>query len=141
MIFYYRYFDNFSGMLKYYWSAFGLYIMKTSKFLAKPNKTNRLNLKYYSQSLAYCLKNKNSIKIQYAYGCRKFRKLGLKAGFSCPRLQKRHLTGEKPLCKGFQICDGVGPLGCPNPSGGVPHPPRRPIARGHLTYHLVIVTL
>lgn len=61
-IFYYRFFNNFSGTLKFIWSIFGLILLKTLAFVFHPNKNNFLKLKYFVKSLIYCIKNRNNIK-------------------------------------------------------------------------------
>ncbi len=61
-VFYYRFFNNFSGTLKFIWSIFGLILLKTLAFIFHPNKNNFLKLKYFVKSLIYCIRNRENIK-------------------------------------------------------------------------------
>jgi len=61
-IFYYRYFNNPSGKIKFIWSNFGLILLKTLDFIFRPGRESYFRLKYSLKALKYCLKNRRQIR-------------------------------------------------------------------------------
>lgn len=63
LIFYYKYFNNFTGTLKYFWNIIGIIIGNSLKALGNPKKDNRQRLQYNLDALFYIFKNRKRIKI------------------------------------------------------------------------------
>ena len=61
-IFYYRFFNDFLGTLKFGWSVFGLVLLKTFNLIFKPNSENFFKIKYFLESFWYCFKNRQNIR-------------------------------------------------------------------------------
>ncbi len=60
--FYFRYFDNFDGTVKFIWEIFWINILNILRTVFIPKKINFLKLIYFWEALAYCIKNRRRIK-------------------------------------------------------------------------------
>ena len=60
--FYYRYFNNPKGTIKFIWEIFWINILNILRVIIKPKKENFLKVNYLWQALSYCIKNRKMIK-------------------------------------------------------------------------------
>lgn len=61
--FYYRYFYNFSGTIKFLWELFWIIFLNLGRVAVKPNRNSLLRLKYLWEALSYCIKYRKRIKL------------------------------------------------------------------------------